>query len=63
MKFKVELFLWDNKGLTVTRKEFDDGRHAMDYGYSQPWNVLKVYDAEGDLFHLNTTSQILIQYT
>lgn len=52
-KFKVELYTWFNEGLNVNTFYFETGRLAMDFAYSQKWNVLKVYDADGDLMHQN----------
>lgn len=52
-KIKVELFVWFDDGLVKNTYFFADGRRAMDFAYSNTWNILKVYDEDGDLWHQN----------
>lgn len=55
--FKIELFVWHNTGLVLTRYKKNSAREAMDFAYSKPWNVLKVYDENGVLMHLNSSNK------
>ena len=56
-KFLVELYIWKNSGLTVTKHKFNSGREAMDFAYGKAdWNVIKIYN-EDELIHENSTNK------
>jgi len=61
-KFIVELFKWNAKGLEIKKHKFDSAREAMDFGYLQPWDILKIYDPDGVMMHLNASSRENFQY-
>lgn len=57
-KFLVELYIWKNSGLTVTKHKFNSGREAMDFAYGKAdWNVIKIYNNEDVLIHGNSTNK------
>lgn len=57
-KFLVELYIWKNSGLQVTKHKFNSGREAMDFAYGKSgWNVMKIYNNEDELIHENSTNK------
>jgi hypothetical protein len=60
--YKIELFIWHNRGLQVKSFKRPTSREAMDYAYSQKWDVMKVYDIDGDLMHVNSVNKQYEQY-
>ena len=57
-KFLVELYYWKNSGLEKTTKKLDDARKAFDFAYNQVgWNVVKIFNNEDELVHVNSTNK------
>lgn len=61
--FKIEIFVWENNGLKLFKFNKESARDAMDFAYGYAgWNVMKIYDPDGDLIHSNSTSKEVETY-
>ena len=61
--YKIEVYIWSNDGLKVVKIKAKDAREAMDMAYSQSkWDVLKVFDEDGEMYHMNSSKKDYEQY-